>query len=111
MDYFELSESEMDALNMSVVAWGFSYQVRDRPPARPEFDGYDFFQQVFFQKCIVPILIRQLYVILQNLESKLNPSNSGKAKVIENPRSFTVILNSDPEHSMKVMLEVTLLLV
>ena len=56
MDYFELSESEMDALNMSVVAWGFSYQVRDRPPARPEFVGHDFFQQAFFQiwpkKCI-----------------------------------------------------------
>ena len=38
MDYFGLSESEMDTMRMSVVAWGFSYQVRDRPPARPGFE-------------------------------------------------------------------------
>jgi len=35
MDYFELSENEMNEIGMSVVAWGFSYQVKDRPPARP----------------------------------------------------------------------------
>jgi len=38
MDYFGLSESDMNTMRMSVVAWGFSYQVRDRPPARPGFD-------------------------------------------------------------------------
>ena len=29
MDYFQLSESEMKAMGMTVVAWGFSYQVKD----------------------------------------------------------------------------------
>ena len=29
MDYFELSESEMKEIGMTVVAWGFSYQVKD----------------------------------------------------------------------------------
>ena len=29
MDYFELSENEMKANGMTVVAWGFSYQVKD----------------------------------------------------------------------------------
>ena len=38
MDYFGLSESDMDTMRMSVVAWGFSYQVRDKPPARPGFE-------------------------------------------------------------------------
>ena len=29
-DYFELSESEMQEIGMTVVAWGFSYQVKDK---------------------------------------------------------------------------------
>ena len=29
MDYFELSEDEMTKMGMTVVAWGFSYQVHD----------------------------------------------------------------------------------
>ena len=29
-DYFKLSENEMRQMGMTVVAWGFSYQVRDR---------------------------------------------------------------------------------
>ena len=29
MDYFELSEAEMKEIGMTVVAWGFSYQVKD----------------------------------------------------------------------------------
>ena len=36
MDYFELSENEMNEIGMSVVAWGFSYQVKDKPPARTD---------------------------------------------------------------------------
>lgn len=30
MDYFGLSESEMERMGMTVVAWGFSYQVKDK---------------------------------------------------------------------------------
>ena len=29
-DYFDLSENEMKQMGMTVVAWGFSYQVRDK---------------------------------------------------------------------------------
>ena len=29
MDYFELSEDKMKEMGMTVVAWGFSYQVHD----------------------------------------------------------------------------------
>ena len=29
-DYFGLSEGEMDEIEMTVVAWGFSYQVKDK---------------------------------------------------------------------------------
>jgi len=36
MDYFELSENEMNEMGMSVIAWGFSYQVKDKPSARPD---------------------------------------------------------------------------
>ena len=30
MDYFGLSETEMKQMGMTVVAWGFSYQVKDK---------------------------------------------------------------------------------
>ena len=30
MDYFELSANEMKSIGMTVVAWGFSYQVKDK---------------------------------------------------------------------------------
>ena len=30
MDYFGLSETEMERMGMTVVAWGFSYQVKDK---------------------------------------------------------------------------------
>ena len=31
-DYFGLSEDEMKDIGMTVVAWGFSYQVKDKAP-------------------------------------------------------------------------------
>ena len=30
MDYFGLSAKEMEKIGMTVVAWGFSYQVKDK---------------------------------------------------------------------------------
>ena len=44
MDYFGLSESEMTQMGMTVVAWGFSYQVKDKKFAgRKEGQAEKFF--------------------------------------------------------------------
>ena len=42
MDYFELSESEMKEIGMTVVAWGFSYQVKDSKQANKFYCDFKF---------------------------------------------------------------------
>ena len=44
MDYFGLSETEMKQMGMTVVAWGFSYQVKDKKfPGRKDGQAEKFF--------------------------------------------------------------------
>ena len=44
MDYFGLSETEMEQRRMTVVAWGFSYQVKDKKsPGRKVGQAEKFF--------------------------------------------------------------------